>query len=325
MSHVREDVLVSLCIADRPKNPEELAKMIAQISNAFRFYEVLIVTADPADHVSDAALLAMNENLRLIRVRPGTSFYRRRTVSAAEAIGDVVFLGTVEELDRIDPVAFLMDAADNQTIVQAARSRHVGADSLLRLLGRSSGFRIGEGEMLGAAYPRTLLNVLLHRSDRELALRFTPRDSGIPVCTVSQGGPAVRSDSGLGARLVLVQKLLTNAAPRVLGVVSVLSVFVSCIGILYAFYALAAWAILDQVQPGWLTTSLVLSLTAVFLGAAIFGLATGLMKLLDIAGGDVIDDVIEEQGRTDLFLRVANDLNVELAATPGAHMTEEGL
>ena len=104
-----------------------------------------------------------------------------------------------------------------------------------------------------------------------------------------------------------------------------LSVFVSCIGILYAFYALAAWAILDQVQPGWLTTSLVLSLTAVFLGAAIFGLATGLMKLLDIAGGDVIDDVIEEQGRTDLFLRVANDLNVELAATPEAHMTEEGL
>ena len=73
---------------------------------------------------------------------------------------------------------------------------------------------------------------------------------------------------GLGARLVLVQKLLTNAAPRVLGVVSVLSVFVSCIGILYAFYALAAWAILDQVQPGWLTTSLVLSLTAVFLPEA---------------------------------------------------------
>jgi len=167
--------------------------------------------------------------------------------------------------------------------------------------------------MLGAAYPRTLLNVLLHRPDRELALRFAPRDSGIPVRTVSQGGAAVRSDSGLRARLMLIQKLLTNAAPRVLGVVSVLSVFVSFMAIIYALYVLAAWIILDQVQPGWLTTSLVLSLTALFLGAAIFGLATGLMKLLDLVGGDVVDDILEEQGRTDLFLRVADDLNVDLA------------
>ena len=314
----RENLLISLCFAALPEGEglRSLSDLIVRLKAEFRYYEVLIVTESPADPASEVAVLTLGGNIRLLRVRTGTSFYRRRAISAIEAIGDVVFLGAIEELDRVDPVVFLTEAAAGQYIIQAARDRRIGSDPFLRLLGRGSGFRIGGGEMLSAAYPRTLLNALLRRSDRDLALRFAPRDSNLPVRTLPLGGGAVPSSSGLRARLSLIQKLLNNAAPRVLGLVAALSVLVAVTALLFALYAMIAWAVLDEVQPGWLTISLVLSLTAMFLGAAIFGLATGLMKVLDLLAGDTLGEVLDERGEADLFALVTEDLNVELSTLP---------
>ena len=71
------------------------------------------------------------------------------------------------------------------------------------------------------------------------------------------------------------------------------------------------WFVKEDVQPGWLTTSLVLGLTAFFLGCAIFGLSIGLQKLIDLLSADVADDVVDEITSVDLFRAVFDELNIE--------------
>jgi hypothetical protein len=90
-----------------------------------------------------------------------------------------------------------------------------------------------------------------------------------------------------------------------------MSILTAVFAMLFGIYAVGVWLFLENVQPGWFTTSLAISLTATFLGIAIFGLATGVLKLIDLTTPDVLDDVVDERGRADLFARVSRDLNIE--------------
>jgi len=83
-------------------------------------------------------------------------------------------------------------------------------------------------------------------------------------------------------------------------------------GLLYAFYMLGAWIFVDNLAPGWLTLSAMLSLTAIFLGVSIMGLSLGLQQLLTRADNVGFDGVVSEVNRIDLFGHVASDLNVDL-------------
>lgn len=323
MTTRREDFLVSLCLADLPRDGDEiqlLRDLAGQIDARCRYWEILIVM-EGGTQTDCTALLQEVPNLRILRTRGLPSYYRRRAIAATEAIGDIVLLTALDDIEGFDIPAMVLAAADGDRVIIGQRDRRqVLLDPLLAVLGQGSGFRVTAGDMLTAAYPRTILNRLLARKDRTLALRFPPRDSGIPVdyLPVRAGVPARRSSSGVLQRLGLVQRLLVNFAPLVLGVVSLLSVLVTISALAFAVYAVVVWISLETVQPGWLTTSLVLSLTAAFLGVAIFGLATGLMKLLDLLTPDPHDDVVDEQGRADLFTLVTRDLNVETTPGPDA-------
>jgi hypothetical protein len=102
----------------------------------------------------------------------------------------------------------------------------------------------------------------------------------------------------------------------VLTVVSLSSLLAVFGGLAYAIYAVVVWMALASVQPGWFTTSLVLSLTATFLGGAIFGLSIGLQKLIETPSSDMADDIIDERGRADMFDRAMKELNVDVGADP---------
>jgi hypothetical protein len=65
-------------------------------------------------------------------------------------------------------------------------------------------------------------------------------------------------------------------------------------------------------QPGWFTTSIVLSLTAFFLGCAILGLSMGLQKVIELLSGEANEDIVDEQASGDLFGQVMQELNVEI-------------
>jgi hypothetical protein len=315
----REDVLVSVCFGELPVDAETLngvAALARQLDARFRFREIVVV----AEESSKDALLALVrrvDNLRLLTVRDGMPFYRRRVIAADEAIGDVVIVANAAELPHLDAVAMIEQAADDQQMVLAARAAGLIDRTLagpLVALGRLAGFKVSLRDMQTMAVPRTLLNQLLAHPDPDLALRFPPRDVRLPLAfaAVAPGMPSLREVGQQGRRLALLQKLLVYVAPSVLMAVTLASALLAVTGFLYAFYVLGAWIVVEDLAQGWLTLSAMLSLTAFFLGVSIMGLSLGLQQLLARVGREGFDGVATEVNRIDLFGHVASDLNVEL-------------
>lgn len=275
------------------------------------------------DHRRDAytPLLERIENLRLFTVREGTGFYRRRVIAAEEAIGDVVLMSNVAELPYVDPLAMIERAADEQQAVLAIRGAGVVNRTLaaplaipLVALGRMAGFKVSRRDMQTLAVPRTLLNQLLAHTAPDLALRFPPRDVRVPLtfAPAAPDMPVLREAGQHRRRLALLQKLLVYVAPGLLMAVTLASALLAAMGFVYALYVLGVWIAVDDIAPGWLTLSAMLSLTAFFLGVSIMGLSLGLQQLLAREDRDAFDGVAAEINRVDLFGKVASELNVDL-------------
>jgi hypothetical protein len=316
----REDIFVSVCFPTFPAGAGAAAKLQAlsqRLSERFRYCEILlIVYADAATDYDE--LMKSSGNLRLLTVRRGTPVYRRRVAAASEAIGDVVAMAAIEEQPALDLLAMIETAHSESSIVIGRRVQQSRVDPALHVLGRSAGFRVNAGDMLTAAYPRTLLNNLLTHPNSQLALRFPPSDAGIPVLwqdAVDAPKPA-RSLRGLGRRLGIVQKLLISSAPRVLTLVALCALVVTFSGFAFTVYSVIVLLFQETVQQGWFTISLVLSLTAAFLGAAIFGISIGLQKLIEALGSDGGDDIVGERSAVDLFGQVMREFNVDTSAAP---------
>lgn len=328
-SNLREDVLVSVCFSDlviSQENLRQLSTVADQVANRYRFWEILLVVSAENTPIF-APLLARAGNIRVLKVRRHAEFYRRRTVAANEAIGDVVVLASLEELPYVDLTAMIDIASDSGDMVvarhAASKPRNVILEPVVRILGRSAGFRVSAQDMQTIAIPRPVLNQLLVRPDRQLALRFPPYDEGIPVRHVLSN--ISRSDQrnlrDMARRLTVLQWLLVSSAPRILLLVSMLSLSVTCVGVLFAVYVFGAWLFLDRLAEGWLTLSLMLSMTAAVGGAALLGLSLGLQQVLDLLGRETLDDVVSEDGSTELFSKVAQDLNVAVE-TDGLSLSE---
>lgn len=313
----RSDILVSVCFTELPVGDPELAgieRLVERLNRRFRYWEILVAAyADLSE--GDAQRLWKVPNLRLLRLRRGSSFYRRRAAVAYEAIGDVVVLASIDELPFLDLVVMIETAEAAATIVTGHRPSSSLVNPLLAALGRSAGFRVDARYMLTAAFPRTVLNQLLAHPDRQLALRFPPSDIGAPLLYPARAGTdGPQSLRGVGRRLALLQRLLVSSAPRVLTFVGLFSLLVTVSALAFAIYVVAVWLILRSIQPGWFTTSLALSLTTVFLGTAIFGISIGLQKTIEQLSPDAVGDIIDETGSSDLFGQVLHELNVETNA-----------
>ena len=317
LAEPRDNLLVSVGIADPEMSESTLGILTAlavQLAAHFRYWELLIVTDVDKAGSYDAALETI-ANIRLLKVRHGTSFYRRRVAIAGEAIGDVVVISTLDDIPQLPIVGMIEAAEQSGGLVVGRRRSAVLLNAPFRALGVSAGFRVDASDMLTTAYARTVLNKLLNHPDPQLALRFPPIDDSITVLNQPcLGGGAHRRRSPLQnarRRLGLLQKLLVGSAPRVLGVVASLAFLVAFAAIAFVVYAVVVWLTLETVQPGWLTTSLALGMTAFFLACAIFGLSIGMQKLIDLLSADLADDVVDEITSVDLFREVFDELNIE--------------
>lgn len=314
----REDVLVSVCFGDPHIDADTfdcIAALARQLDAHFRFREIIVVVEESRKNAL-LALLPRVTNLRLFTVRDGTPFYHRRVIAADEAIGDVVLVANAPELAYLDPIAMIVQAADEQRMVLAARAAGLVERTLsgpLVAIGRVAGFKVGLSDLQTMAVPRTLLNQLLVHPDPDLALRFPPRDIRLPLAfSAALDMPAPRQVGQQGRRLALLQKLFVYVAPIVLMAVTLASALLTVIGFFYAFYVVGAWIVVENLAPGWLTLSAMLSLTALFLGVSIMGMSLGLQQLLARSGRDSFEGSASEINRIDLFGQVAADLNVDL-------------
>lgn len=317
---LREDILVSICFGELDGSAasfDRLAEFAAQMDETFRFWEIILVAA--ADEVDPfLRLVKLVPNVRLIKVRHGTEFYRRRVIAAAEAIGDVVIVTTVAELARLDVLQMINTVHAEASVVVGRMQTVPLLDRMIATplvaLGRWAGFNLGIRDMQTVGFPRTLLNQLLAHPAKELALRFLPSDVGLPQLyqTALKAPPPLRSFQNLERRIGLAQKLLVNLAPRLLQVVTLISSLTALMSMFFGLYVIGVWLVLPTVAPGWLTLSSMLSVTGFMLGCTTSALCLGMLFLISRAAQEDFSDVSGEVNRVDLFGMVAAELNVEV-------------
>lgn len=312
----RDDVLVSVGFTEvsaTQKGFDAIKRVAAQLDQKYRYWEILVL-ADADEFDALTALFGVVPNLRLLKVRTGTTIYRRRIVLAAQAIGDVLAMSTSVEADSVDLVGMLETAINETSLVVSRRKNGNILDPFIGALGRASGFQVSSRDMQTVVYPRAQLDLLASRSDNYLALRFAPHDASTKVTETvvdASGLPDRRSLQETVRRLSIIQRLIVSLAPRVLGYLSMLSVLLTFMALLFVGYIFGVWIFVDVIQPGWITTSLLLSGTAAFLGLAIFCLASGMQMIIELLSPDQGRDVIEENSSVDLFSDVMTELNVD--------------
>lgn len=318
----REDILVSICFSDLPATKAAFATIrdLAQRLDArFRFREIILVVDDNG-HEDYLPLVEQIADLRLFTIRQGSSYYDRRVIAAEEAIGDVVLIGNFDEITHIDLMKMLEQATSQNAILLATRSnRHSvrsGLSTPIIALGRAAGFKVNLNDLQTIALPRSQLNQVLSHSDPELALRFPPRDPRLPLSffPVDSNVPFKGGVHQLKRRVQLLQKLLVYMAPVLLMLVTLSSTALTLLGFGYTVYVVGVWIFLDNLAPGWLTTSAMLTLSASFMGISMLGLSLGLQQVLNHMSKSKsnLEKIAHEINRIDLFGKVASDLNVDL-------------
>ena len=320
---LRENILVSVCFGEVPNTPaafDALRQTAARLAGGYRFWEIIVVSL--SDEVTPLLALVRDiPNLRLISVRSGAEYYRRRAIAAAEAIGDVAVLTSIDEIGALDIMAMIEQAAAQEVVVVGRLTDPPALDRLLAgpwvAFGHWAGFQVSGREMQTIAFPRTLLNQILAHPAKELALRFLPRDEGLgQVPFAAQTGTRkARAPRDFGRRVTLAQLLLINLAPRLLQSVTLISMMIALLSLLYAVYVVGVWAFKPVIAPGWLTLSGMLSATGFMLGCVSSGLCLGMQYILSRVDRSSFDDVSAEVNRVDLFGSVARDLNVEVDGT----------
>jgi len=316
----REDMVVSVCFSDLAANSSTFAALrdvAATLDRAFRFREIILVV-DDTQREAFLKLVAEVPNCRLFVVRQGTEYYDRRVIAAEEAIGDLVVIGNLDEIAQIDLIAFLDHAERENAVTMAFRATRRPVKRLLAwpfiALGKLAGFNVDPSDFQSIAVPRTLLNLLLAHDEPRLALRFPPRDPRLQLdwFRTDRNVAARTAFMGLGRRIQLLQTLLIYLTPKILTVVTISSTILTLLGMAYAAWIVGAVFLVDQLEPGWLTTNAMLAVSAVFMGMSTLGLSLGLQHLLKQQRRLKGAIVPEEVNRIDLFHQVAFDLNVEL-------------
>ena len=327
----REDVVVSVAFSDLPpgeRSARALRDLADQLDTVYRFREIILVV-DDGEREAFLPLVAQIKDLRLFVVRRGMEYYERRAIAAEEAIGDFVVIGNVDEIEHMDVVAFLDHAERSNAITLANRAARRPFKSCLAApfvaLGYLAGFKVDPSDFQTIAMPRTMLNHILAHDEPRLALRFPPRDPRLPVATFVPDKivPSRSALSHPARRLQLLQTLLVYLAPTILSLVAFSSTLLTLLGLAYAVYIVGAFFAVETLAPGWLTTSTMLAISAVFMGVSTLGLSLGLQHLLNHQQRMRTDRVSEEVNRIDLFGKVADDLNVELDREAGAPVPGE--
>lgn len=324
MNPPAQDSFVSLCLPDwdlrRPGAETAFADLAATLASQYRYWEILI-GGDADDEAALDDLLAAQPNARVVLFQPLTPYYERRLALAGDAIGDVVAVSAQDEAPGLDLVALIEQARAEQAVVLSRLPGGGPLDALVSLLGRSAGFRVHGRSLQTVALPRTQLNRILSHVDGPLALRFPPADPALRLVVNPVQGRQAAGSGRFRQRLALIQRLIVSTAPRVLTLVAMASVLGAVAALLSALYAVFVVLTFAQVQPGWFTTVVLISVPAFFISLANFGLAIGLIRVLELVGRKSSDLIVGERGGTDLFARALKDLNLEVsgAATPDPH------
>lgn len=311
------EYFASFCVVQSGDVAAELAA-IARLANdcdgRLRYWEILYVAADSARPEIQAvgASLAATRNLRIVMVSNDASYYRRRLVGAAEAIGDVVVITTPDEMRSIDVIGFAEQAMRGDQVLMARRS---GRRPLLPVfhwfLTLVSPYRVSARDLHTIAVSRARLVDILARPTAAIDLRFEPKRGAFAYHRRVVDAPRLGSSVGISRRFEFFVEIIATSTPSILKAFSVLALIVLGFALLYGLYAVGVYLVKSDIQPGWFSTAVIQSGSVSFLALSFAVVALGIARIAERMDGGVKGVITDELANTNFFDRL-DDRNVEV-------------
>jgi polyisoprenyl-phosphate glycosyltransferase len=291
----------------------------------FEFYEVILVNNGCADK-TQAKVLALQARLPNLAMYNLANRYSMSIATIAgldHAIGDYVIV-----LDpRQDPPGLVREmvraALDEKDIVYAVTRERAAARSLyyrmedhfLKALGRLNHIRLPPALSSARLFSRRALNFVLKAADRHRILPLAPALSGYGIERIVYD-PAPKANSGGGGTNWLYSayravELTLSLSPKPLRLVSIASMGISCLTVIYGIYVVLYWLTHDDVAAGWASLSMQISVLFFFL------------SLVLAVMSEYMQQILENIGRRPLYYYTTQSQSSVMSYAPELNVTEE--
>jgi glycosyltransferase involved in cell wall biosynthesis len=304
-----------------------LDRTVAALAENFDFYEVIVV--DDASTDGTAGIVAARQktlpNITLFRLpRPHKSAIAM-IVGLDHAIGDfVVVLNPATDPADLG-VLLVREALKGSDIVYALPGDRVdsrglynrGAKLFLRLLAWYAEIDLPVAMSSARVFSRAVLNFILKATDRHRILAVAPALSGFSYTTLvyersfPEGSRGARS----GTWRQMVAKsldLIFAVSAKPLRIVTVFSLAISSMTILYSIYAVFYWFFARNVAPGW--TSLSLQISGLFF----------LMSLVLAVMSEYLQQILDNTERRPLYYVAQQTSSDVMTYSPNTNVVEVG-
>jgi glycosyltransferase involved in cell wall biosynthesis len=247
-----------------------LDRLSGVMEATFAFYEIILVDDASTDatraRVAEVQARARNIQLYALARRRGDNI--ALTAGLDHAIGDmIVMLDPMLDPPELIPT-MVERALAGVDIVYALPRERLANRGVANIAVR--GFMAGLSRLNNVDAPqamssyrllnRSVLNFMLEAVDRHRSLTFLPALSGYPYATIEYdrlpGGAGAASTRERAAKAV---DLLFSTSARPLRIITLMSLGLSVMSLLYALYSVLVFVVKDDVAPGWTSLSLQIS------------------------------------------------------------------
>jgi dolichol-phosphate mannosyltransferase len=301
-------------------------RLIEILRADFEFYEVILVNNGCTDNTQAkvAALQARLPNLSLFNLANRYSTAIATIAGLDHAIGDYVMV-----LDpRQDPPGLVRDliraALDEMDIVYAVTRERAAAQSLyymmedrfLQALGRLNRIKLPPALSSARLFSRRALNFILKAVDRHRILSVAPALSGYNIQKIIYDPEPVAHSGGGGLNWLYsayrAVELTLSLSPKPLRLVSIASVSVSFLTVIYSIYVVIYWFTHESVASGWASLSLQISVLFFFL------------SLVLAVMSEYMQQILENIGRRPLYYYTTQSNSSVMSYAPDLNVAEEG-
>lgn len=320
----RQDAFVSVvCTIRNAKDilSSRLDALSAVLKSNFQYYEVILIDNASTDNTAPLAiaLLETHKNIQYCALSMRVNESAALAAGVERTIGD--FIVTMDlDIDPPDKIPELMATAIGGTeIVYGLPDNRIAgtriydrlARMFLRYVARLNRVNLPETMSTFRVFSRSVLNYMLGSRDFHRTLALAPALSGYSYASVNyqrlDSPDAEHRRVGLGA-LIKALDLVFSTSVRPLRLVSILSVTMSVISVIYAVYIVLTRLLLQTVAPGWATLSLQVSLLFFFVSIVLAVMCEYLLQILETTNRRPVYHIANE--RYSSTMEYERELNV---------------
>ena len=265
-------------MTDNPLAKQEIDALVSPLTSAYEFYELIFIDRIQ-NREKSAAIIEAIPNSRFLWVDNTEDHYSMRAIAASEAIGDRIIITSIPDLRTIDVFKYLIE--DSQEDIVFFRYKPRLGSVIFRSISSFSQYKIDPAFSDTILIRQASMHKLQRLPETRLAFRF-PHNSNqndTSINKLPQGTPSFRN---FKRRFSLLMDIVFSSLKTIFICLNVLSCFSGLIGVSYFIYAVFIYTSGIDVQPGWFSTSVVMSFFIFVLSLFIFCCSALFLYFVDV-------------------------------------------